>query len=121
MLRTFYRVLVRGAAYTGTDRPYATECGTAGLLRGDDRRALRRIVRFARGLQGIAITVVLLHRRVNFASGDRAPGRYNSVQSGILVAHCGARYPDRQLGRSILTYRVILSAFIFFDNLIVGR
>lgn len=36
ILRIFHRVLVYGAAYTGTNRPYATECGTAGLLRGDD-------------------------------------------------------------------------------------
>lgn len=86
---------MRGAAYTGTDRPYATECGTAGLLRGDDRRALRRVVRFARGLQSVAIPVVLLDRRVNFTSDDRATGRYDGVQSGILVCHCGARYPDR--------------------------
>lgn len=78
-------------------------------------------MRLARGFQGVAITVVLLHRRVNFASGDRAPGRYDGMQSGILVTHCGARYPDRQFGRSALTSRVILSAFTFLDDLTVGR
>lgn len=80
---------MRGAVHASANRSHTAKGRTAGLLR--DRHVLRRVVRVTRRLQILVVTVILFHRRVNFA-GDRVSGCRDSVQTSIFVTYC---CPDR--------------------------